>query len=102
MYIVNTSFFVDPSVYNAWFDILTTKFLPFLKNQECEIVSFARILSNEPAEHYAFSLITKAEDMPGYQRYMDELLPEYDRLAQAMFGERVMALTTLMKKIDHE
>lgn len=102
MYIVNTSFFVDPGVQNAWLGILMDKYLPFLKNEGCRIVSFSRVLSNDPVDHFTYSLITEAGDLAQYSRYVDELFAEYERLAGMMFGEKVTTFTTLMKKIEHE
>jgi hypothetical protein len=102
MYIVNTSFFVDPDVQNAWLDILTGKFIPFLREEGCEVVSFTRVVSDAPADHFTYSLITGATNMERYGRYVEQLLPEYERLSQAMFGEKVMTMTTLMKKIEHK
>lgn len=102
MYIVNTSFFVDPGVQNAWLDILINKYLPFLRTEGCRIVSFCRVISTDPVDHYTYSLIVEAEDLTKYSLYVDELFPEYERLASIMFGEKVTTFTTLMKKIDHE
>ncbi len=101
MYIVNTSFFVDPGVQNAWLGILTGKYLPFLKSQGCGILSFARIVSTDPVDHFTYSLITEAEDLQAYSRYAEELLAEYEQFAGLMFGEKVTTFTTLMKKIDY-
>ncbi len=102
MYIVNTSFFVDPGVHNTWLGILKDKYLPFLKNEGCRIVSFSRVISDGPVEHFTYSLITEAEDLTKYNKYVDELFAEYERLAGMMFGEKVTTFTTLMKKIEHE
>ena len=102
MYIVNTSFFVDHDVQNAWLAILKDKFIPFLKNEGCKIVSFSRVITETPVDHFTYSLITEAEGMDIYDRYVKELLAEYERIARLMFGDRVTTLTTLMKKIDHE
>lgn len=102
MYIVNTSFFVDADVQNAWLEILKDKFIPFLRSEGCRIVSFCRVLCDGAADHFTFSLITEAEGLDQYNRYVDELFAEYERLAGMMFGQKVTSLTTLMKKIDHE
>lgn len=102
MYIVNTSFFVDPAVQNAWLAILKDKYIPFLKGEGCRIISFSRIISADPVDHFTYSLMTEAEDIGGYTRYEKELFAEYEKLAGFMFGERVTTFTTLMKKIEHE
>lgn len=102
MYIVNTSFFVDPAANDSWLAIINDKYIPFLEQNGYRIIAFSKILSNEAAAHYTYSLMVDCEDIPAYSRLTEELFDEYRTLADVMFGQRVTWFTTLMKKMEHK
>jgi hypothetical protein len=102
MYLINTSFFVEPVAHDLWLGVMREKFLPFLRERQCSVVSFCRVLGAEAEEHFTYSLLTGASDMPAYDRYMQEMLGEYERLAGLMFEGRVTSFTTLLKNVNNE
>lgn len=102
MYIVNTSFFVDPSAHNAWLEVINNKYIPFLEQSGYGIIAFSRVLANEANDHYTYALMVDCPDLPSYSRLTEELFGEYLALADTMFGQKVSWFTTLMKRVARD
>lgn len=103
MYIVNTTFLVDGSIHSAWLELVKGKFLPYLQKQKEEQqpqIVFTRLLSQECQEAFTYSIQFSVSDMEGYNRYMQELFPEYLEIATPLFGEKVLYFTSLLKRVD--
>ena len=91
MYIVNTTYVVDPAVDASWRRWLAAEFVPLLGGAHAV---FTRVLAEEAAEHLTYSLQVDAPDVPSMQQL---------RLKTAQptpFGERVLCFTTVLKKIE--
>lgn len=101
MYIVNTSFMVDPAVHAMWFEMLTTKYIPFLKENGFSSIVFTRVISNDTPDHFTYSLQINISDMAQYKQITEELFPEYQTIAEPVFGSKVLWITTLMKIIEY-
>ena len=86
MYIVNTSFMVEPSVHDRWLKFVTEKYIPALRARGFGKVVFTRVLSVE------------AE---AYRLIVDELFAEYAATAGALFGQRVLWFNSLMKRVEY-
>lgn len=77
MYIVNTSFMVEPSVHDRWLKFVTEKYIPALRARGFGKVVFTRVLSVEAEDHFTYSLQVNADDMEAYRLIVDELFAEY-------------------------
>lgn len=99
MYIVNTSFIVEPQVHDRWFEFLTLKVIPQITAQEFQILAFTRVLNDSPQPHHTYSLQVVADDIPQYQRFMSEIIGDYASIAKKLFAESALHITTLLKKI---
>lgn len=52
MYIVNTSFMVEPSVHDRWLKFVTEKYIPALRARGFGKVVFTRVLSVDAEDHF--------------------------------------------------
>lgn len=102
MYIVNTSFFVNPQAQERWLDILNNKYIPFLKENGFSETVFCRVLSEDTPENFTYSLMVHIDDMGQYSRLTGEIFDEYKTIAVPLFGEDVVWFTTVMKKLSPE
>ena len=66
MYIVNTSFMVEPSVHDRWLKFVTEKYIPALRARGFGKVVFTRVLSVDAEDHFTYSLQVNADDMEAY------------------------------------
>lgn len=99
MYIVNTTFVVAPEAQQLWLDILKNKYVPFLRERGYTSLVFSRVISAEAVDQLTYSLQTEVEDIPAYQTLTGEIFEEYRRIADPLFGDKVLWFTTLMKKL---
>ena len=83
MYIVNTSFMVEPSVHDRWLKFVTEKYIPALRARGFGKVVFTRVLSVDAEDHFTYSLQVNADDM------------------EALFGQRVLWFNSLMKRVEY-
>lgn len=86
MYIVNTTYVVDPKIDDQW-----RKWIVNLMTNRKTILT--KVLSEEPTDHLTYSLQIEAADVPQMQAVRQitaEPMP---------FGEKVLAFTTILKKI---
>lgn len=108
MYIINTTFIVEPPVHDRWYDLFTGKFMPFLREagfgnddaQGQRRIVFTRVLTDNGDPHYTYSLQVEVPDTAEYQRFMQDVIGEYTSIAGPLFGEQVLHFTSLLKKID--
>ncbi|MEG1414128.1 MAG: DUF4286 family protein [Mucinivorans sp.] len=96
MYIVSTTFVVDPSIHGRWYEFFTTKFITTLQWP----VIFTRVLSAQSDGQYTYSLQVEVPDIENYQNYQNGPLDECLDFSLTMFGEKVLHFTTLLKKIE--
>ena len=71
MYIVNTSFMVEPSVHDRWLKFVTEKYIPALRARGFGKVVFTRVLSVDAEDHFTYSLQVNADDMEAYRLIVD-------------------------------
>ncbi len=101
MYIISTTFAVDPPVHGLWYKFVTEKFLPRLEEESGESPVFTRVLSQIPEDHYTYSVQCRCADIPFYHRFMSRIMADYMEIAEPMFGDKVVYFTTLLKRIDY-
>lgn len=101
MYIVNTTFIVDPSIHGKWMEFIVKKIIPRLKEEKFGPIMFTRVLSEQSDGHYTYSLQTHLADMVEHQRYTNEVFPDYLQIAVPMFGAKVNYFTSLLKKVEY-
>ncbi|MDD3108117.1 MAG: DUF4286 family protein [Alistipes sp.] len=100
MYIVNTSFMVDPSVHDCWMESLRKHYLPLLQQEAFGRVTFTRVLSAGPEDHYTYSLQIEVDTISQYKHLTEELLTDYTQILQTLFADRVLWFNSLMKQIE--
>lgn len=108
MYIVNTTFMIEPPVHDRWYDLFVRKFIPFLREagfgrddtQKSQKIVFTRVLTDNGDPHYTYSLQVEVPDTAEYQRFMRDVIGEYTSIAGPLFGEQALHFTSLLKKID--
>lgn len=107
MYIVNTTFIVEPPVHEQWYDLFVNKFMPYLRQAgfggdtpDCQQrIVFTRMLTDNGDPHYTYSLQVEVTDTAEYQRFMQDVMGEYSTIAGPLFGEQALHFTSLLKKI---
>ena len=99
MYLVNTSFIVEPPVHDRWLAIVADHYIPLLRARGYTVVALSRVISVEAPDHFTYSLLVEAEDMRRYHELTEELFAEYLTIADPLLGSRVVWFTTLMKKL---
>lgn len=102
MYLINTSFFVDPATQEEWLAVMHGSFIPSLRSEGYAIVAFSRVISMEAADHFTYSLLVEAADLEDYSRLTDDVFGHYQSTAGERFGEKVLTFSTLMKKIKED
>lgn len=100
MYVVNTSFMVDPACHGQWYALVTGRFIEMLRSEGFEKFLFTRVLSEEPCPHHTYSLQVDVEDIEQYQRFMNDIIGEYRSIASPLLGDGALYFTTLLKKIE--
>ncbi len=100
IYIVNTSFMVAPRIHDQWLASLRKDYISRLDAEEFGSITFTRVLTERPEGHFTYSLQVETQDLSGYQRIIQKLLPEYTDAAHKIYGEDLMYFTSLLKKIE--
>ena len=100
MYILNTTFVVDPSQQDAWLDVIKNIYIPYLNEEGFVDITFTRIISIEPVKQFTYSLQVGVEDMGKYKLLTESVFQKYEVVASPMFGDRVVWFTSFMKKIE--
>ena len=54
MYIVNTSFMVDPAVQTQWLDLVRKHYIPLIIDRGFARPVFTRVVSEEINEHFTY------------------------------------------------
>lgn len=101
MYLVNTSFAVEPAVRDRWLEIINKRYIPLLGQRGYEVVALSRVVSVDPVQHFTYSLLVAVPDMARYAELTGEIFDEYLAVADPLFGQSVMWFTSLMKKEDN-
>lgn len=97
MYIVNTSFMVEPAVHERWLAHFRQAYLPLLQAQGFGELTFSRVLSAESVDHFTYSLQVRVAQLDDYNRLVGEFMEEYAALARPLFDEKVLWFSTLMR-----
>lgn len=97
MYIVSTTFVVEPAVHTNWYALLTDKFLPSIEGRH---IVFTQVLNEQSDGHHTYSMQVDVADIADYQSFRGEQLSEFIELCCSLFGESVLHFTTLLKKIQ--
>lgn len=97
MYIVTTTFVVEPSVHGRWYEFFTEKFVPTLHPRR---TVFTRVMNEQSDGCYTYSLQVDAIDIADYQHIECELIGDYVEFSKKMFGDKALHFTTLLKKIE--
>lgn len=100
MYIINTSFIVEPPAHNQWYEFFTLKFIPYLRQTGFENLIFTRVLTDENNAHYTYSLQITESTITDYQRFSAEAMTEYSTVAAPWFAEKALHYTSLLKIIE--
>ena len=100
MYIVNTSFMVDPRVHDRWLDSIRGGYIPSLRLRGFGKTVFTRILSENAEDHFTYSLQIEMEDMALYSLFSGEVFPEYAGAMKKAFGDKVLWFNSLMKRVE--
>lgn len=87
---------VDPSAHGQWYDFFTSKFLPSISDRR---VVFCRVLAEQSDAHYTYSLQIDAVDIVDYQTIERDVIGPCVDHCRAMFDDRVLHFSTLLKKI---
>ena len=100
MYIINTTFVVEPANHAQWYDLVTTKLIPHIKENYAQTVSLHRLLSDEQVEHYTYSMQIATDSLAILQPLQNETLIEYATTYAQMFQTDALLFTTVLKKIE--
>lgn len=98
MYLVNTSFSIEPHVLRAWLEIIKEDYIPLLERGGFRVVALSRVISAEAVAHFTYSLLVEVADMARYKELTEDVFGEYLAIAGPLFGTDVMWFTSLMKK----
>lgn len=102
MYILNTSFMVEPEAHDGWYKLLINRFLPEVRKAGLGPIKFCRVLGVVAEDHHTYSLQVELDDMLQYKEFTEDLFPQYTEIAGPIYGEKVLHFATLMKKIEIE
>lgn len=97
LYIVSTTFVVEPSAHGQWYEFFTEKFIPSLAQRKYVLT---RVLNNSGDAHYTYSLQIDARDIADYQDIESNVIGSCVDFCRELFGERILHFTTLLKKIE--
>lgn len=100
MYIISTSFIVEPDVHAQWYEFFTQKFLPYVKEIGFKEIIFTRVLTNDNNAHYTYSLQLPNSNMDDYHNFVNNGLEEYRKVAEPWFEDRALLVVSLLKKIE--
>lgn len=99
-YIINTTYIVSPYMHGAWYEFMTTKFIPMLEqNEEYCSLRFTRLLSEQEEKHFTYSLQLDSPELSGYYHYMKTIMPEYVEFANTLFDAEATHFVSLLKVI---
>lgn len=100
MYIVNTTFVVEPAQQERWLQLMREDYIPILSELGMGKVTFTRVISVEQVEHFTYALMVEAESMEDYNTLTREAAERYHAFCGPLFDQPPMWFTTLLKKIE--
>lgn len=100
MYIINTSFIIEPPVHTQWYEFFTTKFIPYLRENGYTNLLFTRVLTDDNNPHYTYSLQIGDSTIVDYQRFAKDAMAEYSTVVAPWFAEKAIHYTSLLKVIE--
>ena len=93
---------VEYAVHARWLEMIKKNFLPFVRENGYGDLVFTRVLSNDSQGEFTYSLQVHIEDMGKYNDFTERVMEEYLAVYPAVFGEKVLHFSTLLKKIETE
>ncbi len=100
MYILNTTFVVDGPAHTPFLELMRERYIPLLRQEGFPEMTFTRLIREEPAGEFTYSLQVAVPTLDDYRRVSEELFSEYERIARHRFGEQVLWFTSLLKKVN--
>lgn len=100
MYIVNTSFIIEPEIHDRWYHFFITNIIPLLRGQGFNEPIFTRVLTDNSDGHHTYSLQVPVTDTAEYQRFVSQILGPYSEFAHPLFEQRALHFTSLLKRIE--
>ena len=100
MYTINTTFIVEPANHTQWYDFVTTKFIPHIKENHTKTVSLHRLLSDQQVDHYTYSFQIATENLAILDTLQNQILTEYATTFAHMFQSDALFFTTVLKTIE--
>lgn len=91
---------IDPSIHEQWLESFRKYYIPLLRAQGFDRLTFTRVLAAGAEAHLTYSLQVEVEDMAGYKQLTEGVLAEYAQTAQSLFGEKLMWFNSLLKKME--
>lgn len=91
---------VEPKAHQSWYSMLTDKFIPLLRAEGFTRFTLTRVLTNNNDGHYTYSLQVEVDNIPSYQRFMEQMIGQYTDIALPAFGENALHFSTLLKRIE--
>lgn len=99
MYIVNTTFVVQPSVHGAWYEFFTEKVIGHVNELGFSVLAFTRILHEQSDGHYSYSLQVEVDEIGDVQRYRELVVGQYVDMARKLYGEQALHFTSVLKRV---
>lgn len=101
MYIINISFIVSAPIHGAWYDFVTSKFIPAVKSDERVIKTlFSRVLSQEIEQQFTYSLQIDVEQISYYTQLKGSVLAEYQQFSSELFDAEVTHYISILKVLQ--
>lgn len=91
---------VEHDVHNLWLDMVKNRLVPFMVGKGFGDYVFTRVISNDSAEGFTYSLQVHIPDMGRYNDFMNEIISEYSAISVPAFGEKALYFSSLLKRIE--
>lgn len=101
MYIVNTTFVIDPAAHEPWLKLMREHYIPSLQQAGYLELTFTRLIREEAPGDFTYSLQAEASSLDDYRRISNELLSQYETIAREWFDNRVQWFTSLLKRVEY-
>lgn len=100
-YIISSTFSVDQRLHGKWLALITDHYIPFLKKEGFEQITFAKLLNNDNDSH-TYSLQMRTDSVLDFNRYSSEVFGEYLQIASPLFGDSVLYFNSVLKVVECE
>lgn len=102
MYIFNTTYTVEKSVFNDWNTYMVKEVIPRLRKLELfsSIRIFQVAVEQQTIEGEVYSLQLATTEIKHIGLYEEQVLPKVLELMTNAFGEKVLSFNTLLKEVE--